>query len=260
MKYCTYLTIYKGNALPPFYIGSSSVARVNNGYRGSPSSKIYKDVWKRELRKSRELFKTVILKTFTTREEAAKAELKIQISLRVHENPLYVNMGYFWSGYIVYNKSPEMLAKIAKANVGRKHSEETKRKISVSNKGKVISQETRQKMSDTRRGRKLKPLSEETKKKISDAQRGNLHCRFGQKLDEEWKRKISESQSGKEKKRSTKINMASQSWKITDADGIIHLPELLSEWCENRGLVTRDVRKSFRLRGKYKDFVASRVK
>jgi hypothetical protein len=40
--FCTYLTIYSGNKLPMFYIGSSTVKKVVSGYHGSVSSKIYK--------------------------------------------------------------------------------------------------------------------------------------------------------------------------------------------------------------------------
>lgn len=32
--YCTYLTSYFGNKLPPFYIGYTTVANINRGYRG----------------------------------------------------------------------------------------------------------------------------------------------------------------------------------------------------------------------------------
>jgi hypothetical protein len=48
--YCTYLTIYSGNKLPPFYIGSTSVNRISNGYHGSVSSKRYKSIWLEELK------------------------------------------------------------------------------------------------------------------------------------------------------------------------------------------------------------------
>ena len=30
--YCVYLTIYTGNKLPPFYIGSTSLKKINKGY------------------------------------------------------------------------------------------------------------------------------------------------------------------------------------------------------------------------------------
>ena len=43
--YCVYLTVYSGNLLPMFYIGSSSVKKIQNGYCGSISSKKYKNVF-----------------------------------------------------------------------------------------------------------------------------------------------------------------------------------------------------------------------
>jgi hypothetical protein len=36
--YCVYLTIYKGNNLPPFYIGSTSIDKIDGGYHGSVMS------------------------------------------------------------------------------------------------------------------------------------------------------------------------------------------------------------------------------
>ena len=47
--YCTYLTIYSGNKLPTFYIGSTSVEKIEQGYRGSVSSKRYQSIWEKEL-------------------------------------------------------------------------------------------------------------------------------------------------------------------------------------------------------------------
>ena len=47
MKYCTYLTTYSGSKLPKNYVGSSSVERVENGYRGS----VLSEKWKEILRK-----------------------------------------------------------------------------------------------------------------------------------------------------------------------------------------------------------------
>ena len=55
--YCTYLTVYTGNKLPPFYIGSTSVDNISKGYRGSVLSKNYKSIWKQELHSHPDLFK-----------------------------------------------------------------------------------------------------------------------------------------------------------------------------------------------------------
>lgn len=92
MTFCTYITIYSGNLLPPFYIGYSSVERLGKGYHGTVSSALYKSVWKSELRLHPELFITKIIKIFNTRQEACLHETLIQSHLQVHVNPLYINM------------------------------------------------------------------------------------------------------------------------------------------------------------------------
>lgn len=89
--FCVYLTVYSGNKLPPFYIGSSSVHRLNQGYRGSVSSKEYKSVWKEELMKNPSLFKTKIISLHSKRSDAMLKELDLQSKLNVVCNKLYVN-------------------------------------------------------------------------------------------------------------------------------------------------------------------------
>jgi hypothetical protein len=89
--YCTYLTIYKGNLLPPFYIGISSINRIGQGYRGSVKSQVYMSLWKNELKTNPHLFKTIILTTHLNRDEAEKKEEFFHRKLKVVSNPLYVN-------------------------------------------------------------------------------------------------------------------------------------------------------------------------
>lgn len=93
-KYCVYLTIYKGNKLPPFYIGSTSIDKINSGYYGSVSSIEYKKLWKSEKSKHPELFKVIIISTFETRKQATEKENIIQRKLNVIYNPLYINKQY----------------------------------------------------------------------------------------------------------------------------------------------------------------------
>lgn len=92
MEYCVYLTTYKGNKLPMFYIGYSKISNIENGYRGSVSSLKYKDVWRKELKENPHLFVTKIIVKFETKEKAIEKEHKIQKILKVHRNPLYTNM------------------------------------------------------------------------------------------------------------------------------------------------------------------------
>ena len=60
-EYCTYLTVYSGSMLPPFYIGYTTVSNIKNGYHGSILSKRYKEIYREELENHPELFKTIIL-------------------------------------------------------------------------------------------------------------------------------------------------------------------------------------------------------
>lgn len=90
--YCVYLTIYKGNKLPPFYIGYSTIKKVLNGYKGTVSSKLYKDIYKQELSDNPHLFKTFIISKLNTREEALKKESYFQKHFSAHTNSMYFNM------------------------------------------------------------------------------------------------------------------------------------------------------------------------
>jgi len=92
--YCVYLTIYSGNKLPPFYIGSSSLKRIENGYKGSVSSEKYFKIWKEELRQNPNLFKTIIISKHKTRKEATKKENKFQKLLNVVSSTMYINMAF----------------------------------------------------------------------------------------------------------------------------------------------------------------------
>lgn len=89
--YCVYLTSYSGNLLPPFYIGSTNISRINSGYKGSVTSKRYSGVWKREIKENPHLFKTIIISKHLERKEALAKEYKLQKALNVVKNVLYIN-------------------------------------------------------------------------------------------------------------------------------------------------------------------------
>lgn len=89
--FCTYLTTYKGNKLPMFYVGSTSVSKINNGYRGSVASKAYKQIWIFELKNNPQLFETRIISLHSKREEAIKKENYFHKKLNVVFNELYIN-------------------------------------------------------------------------------------------------------------------------------------------------------------------------
>lgn len=191
--YCTYLTVYTGNKLPPFYIGSTSVDNINKGYRGSVSSERYKSIWKQELKLHPDLFKTIILTRHETRQEAQDKEIVFHEAFTVARNPMYINMthanGKFFvsgppssetkakmsaahTGKKLGSKSPEAIAKTAAANTGKKRSPETKTKMSAAQTGKKQSPEHIAKISAAKTGKKREPFSPEHKAKMSAARTG----------------------------------------------------------------------------------------
>ncbi len=155
--YCVYLTVYRGNKLPPFYIGSSSVENVNFGYHGSVSSKRYKEIWKHEVKFNNDLFTTKIIAYFNTRREALCMENKLQHCVQVVNNPLYINQSYAQKNGAIGRCGKGVL----NSRYGAKLSESTRLKISNANKGKasrqgaVLTEYTKTKISNSLKGRTL---------------------------------------------------------------------------------------------------------
>jgi len=166
--YCVYETTYLGNLFPQKfanskltptkYIGSSSIDKIDKGYRGSVSSKRFAKLWKQELKENPELFEIKILETFETREEALCAENRIQRKLNVVKDENYFNLAIAkdndaWVLKTPWNKgmkgvcSKEKYPKIAEAAskrdytgenntfYGKKHSEKTKQQLSLTRTG-----------------------------------------------------------------------------------------------------------------------------
>ena len=141
--YCTYVTFYSGNKLPPFYIGSTLVDKIKNGYHGSVSSKKYKEIWKSELCNNPQLFVTKIIRTYHSRKEALENERNLHLKLQVNKNILYINMAIATKGV----SGISMCGK-DNPNFGKKHSEKTKQIISQTNKNRKHSLETKRKHRD----------------------------------------------------------------------------------------------------------------
>ena len=162
--YCVYLTIYRGNKnkMPPLYIGSTSIKKLNTGYHGSVSSKKWKETWKSELKDNSHLFETKIVCTHSTRQEALDKEYKLQVALDILKKPeMYINRavanvnGYFG-----------MSAKgIDSPNTGKIRSEEYRKRKSESMLGISRTKESKEKQSQSVKGKnnhtygKLKELS-----------------------------------------------------------------------------------------------------
>jgi len=173
--YCVYLTIYKGNKLPPFYIGSSSVEKVNNGYHGSVCSKQFKEVWKHEIKHNPGLFSTKIISTHSDRKEATLKERVFQKKVNAVRNPLYINQSFAaYDSFTDRNqqgKNNPMYGTSRKGKdnpfYGQKHSEDALAKM----RGRKCTEENKQLYSKLKKG---VTDSNETKKKKSDSKKGKL--------------------------------------------------------------------------------------
>ena len=99
--FVTYLTIYGGSKLPPFYIGSTSLERYLEGYNGTVLSKKYKAIYDKEQKENPNLFDSLIIDEFETREEATECEKYYQVLHNVVKSKMFFNMaiaapdGYF---------------------------------------------------------------------------------------------------------------------------------------------------------------------
>ena len=161
-RYVVYITIYKGNRLPPFYIGKTTEARVLKGYNGSVTSDRYKAIWRQERREYPDLFKTVIISRFDTDEEALVREEFLQRFFDVPNNPMFINMAISRGRFGDSGANNGMF--------GRHPSEEMGEANRAAHSGKIQSLTTIEKRVSKFRGRKKAPLSEELKEKIRKSQ------------------------------------------------------------------------------------------
>ena len=114
-------------------------------------------------------FEHIILFENLTKEEACQKEQELIKKYRTNDREFGYNLT---SGgdYFVMNK--EVKIKISKAlkgnknNLGKKHSEETRKKISESLKGHIVTEEQRKHMSEAAKKRHV-PCSEEKRKNLS---------------------------------------------------------------------------------------------
>jgi hypothetical protein len=157
--YCIYLTIYSGNKLPPFYIGSTSISKIDEGYCGSVESKKYGDIFRSELKNNRHLFKVRIVEFCSDRKQALEREEWYHRKLNVVASEMYMNCAYATTGCFGIprpgNDNPFY---------GRKHSDETKAKVGKSSKERMTSEQARM----MRSNRKIYlQHTDESKKKMS---------------------------------------------------------------------------------------------
>lgn len=165
--------------MPPFYIGYVRLSRILKGYRGSVSSKKYKDIWNSELYNNPQLFKTKIISTHQTKEEAMEKENYFHRKLNVL-GEMYINESISHKSFFVTNRTKEHTEAIIDSRKGYFHSEETKEKISKSKlghdypnrKGIPLTKKAKEKISLKLKGRKL---SQETINKMAESKIGFKH-------------------------------------------------------------------------------------
>jgi hypothetical protein len=93
-KYCVYLIRYSGNKLPKFYIGSTSIEKINNGYLGSVKSKKWEKVFEEEKKRNKDLFSVEIISKHETRGDALISEYKLQRERNVVKSSDYFNESF----------------------------------------------------------------------------------------------------------------------------------------------------------------------
>lgn len=231
--YVVYLTIYRGTKLPPYYIGSTSFNKIENGYCGSVTSKKYKEIFNSERIENFNLFDVIVLLKYDTRIEALEMELHLQKEFDVVKSNSFFNESYAsingmfgrdvsGSNNPMYGKKQSESAKKImsekRGNEKRYEQTEEHRKISShTHKGKFVSDETRSKISKAKKGKYVgvnnpqygKKHSDETKQKISVANKGKVvseetreklsKANKGRIVSEEEKLKVSKAKKGKKR-------------------------------------------------------------
>lgn len=202
--YCVYITFYRGNKMPQFYIGSSSIDKVNSGYRGSVSSREYKQIWLSELEYNPELFCTKIISKHNTRIEALLKEEKLHKHLNVQHNSMYINKARASGCFGVISITKDTKLKMSLASKGKPKSDSHRNKIAEANRKKALDPKYLEKLKIATQkddnwkkaiseSLKNKPKSEKHKENISKALTGKIRG----PMTEECKLAISKSLKGK---------------------------------------------------------------
>jgi hypothetical protein len=132
-KYVVYHTTYSGDKFPANYIGSTSQTKIQQGYKGSVSSKEYKQIWNEEVKTNSHLFSVHIISYHDTRSEATYKELQIQKIFNVVTNPLFINKSYAQpNGFFGMDNCKEK-----NPNYNKPITNETKFKLSETHKGQI---------------------------------------------------------------------------------------------------------------------------
>ena len=92
--FAVYLTIYSGQKLPMYYLGSTNMEKLEKGYNGTVTSKKWKSIYDIEQIENKQLFKSVLLSSHSTREEAYNEEERLQRYYNVVRSSLFFNESF----------------------------------------------------------------------------------------------------------------------------------------------------------------------
>lgn len=172
--YCVYLTTYNGTKLPPNYIGSSTVERVESGeYFGSVCSKKWRSIFEQELIENKHLFSVQILSKHSTRKEATAEEWRQQVS-----NDVVKSNKFFNEAVAALNGSfGRDVSGASNPMYGRKRPDASAR---MSGSKNIATQDSvKIKLRKPKRIVARRPLTQETKDKISKTKLGKPSVKRG---------------------------------------------------------------------------------
>jgi hypothetical protein len=168
--YCVYLISYRGNKLPPFYVGSTSMEKLQNGYKGSVSSKIYGPIWRSEIKKRPDMFCIRPLSArYSSRDDAYDAEDRLLRALGAVRSSMYVNrrcaagLGYHPTGEDSHRHhvphTAEALAKMSLVHTGKTITPAHRQLISLVHSGKPKSAQHRERISASKLGKRATSIT-----------------------------------------------------------------------------------------------------
>ena len=176
-RYIYKITCTAGSFKDKFYFGQHTTDNLDDGYKGTGT------LIKKYYKKHPNDYIKEIISFHNTQEELNQAEYDIilpwlnnKMCLNLKEGGGNNKLSEETKSLISYKRKFQVITDehkkhISESNIGKHHSEETKKKMSESmkgkNKGKHHSDESRQKMKESAKNRP--PQSEETKKKHSES-------------------------------------------------------------------------------------------
>ncbi len=152
MFHYTYLLLHKTNGMRYIGVRSSKVSPLEDFLYWGSSRHIPSDVKKTHIK--------IILKEFSTRQEAVEHEILLHNLNDVAKSPFFYNKAKQTSSKFDTSGiklSEEHKEKCRKASTGKYHTEETKAKLSALLKGRTFSENTRKQMSESHKILASKP-------------------------------------------------------------------------------------------------------